>query len=163
MGILIKRIFQKNKLVKMFFLSLFFIGIFFGIFFIHNRVGEINQVTFPGRDVELDVELARTGPERQQGLSNHSHLEPNKAMLFLFDYPGRYSFWMKDMDFAIDIFWINAHKEIVFIKENALPSDYPEISYTPESRDVLYVLETVSGFAKKHDIQLGQKVSWSGK
>ena len=109
-------------------------------------------------NVELETMISKNSNERSIGLSQHLSLANNEAMLFVFDVSSVYSFWMKDMDFPIDIFWLNENKEVVFIKENAQPSDYPQ-SYKPTSK-ALYVLETVKGFADTHEIEIGNQFSW---
>jgi len=109
-------------------------------------------------NIILDTQIAQTSQDRATGLSNHTSLGEKQAMLFIFQKPGVYSFWMKDMDFPIDIFWLNENKEIIFIKENAQPESYPE-SFGPKEES-LYVLETVTGFSNKHDIKIGDTMDW---
>lgn len=104
-------------------------------------------------DISLSVFTADDPAERAMGLSSFDTLEEDEAMLFIFDYPGRYPFWMKDMKFAIDIVWLDVSGVIVYIKENAEPSDYPN-AYYPDT-DALYVIEFVSGFVEKQNIQIG--------
>ena len=37
------------------------------------------------------------------------------GMLFVFDQPGRYPFWMKNMKISLDIFWMNDDLEVVHL------------------------------------------------
>lgn len=108
--------------------------------------------------VKLKTDIAQTSNERAIGLSKYSQLQPDQAMLFVFKSPGLYSFWMRDMKFPIDIIWLNEDKEIVSIKKNVDPLDFPE-SYHPSSK-ALYVLETVAGFSQKNNLVIGQKLFW---
>lgn len=59
--------------------------------------------------------VARTSEERARGLSERETLCEDCAMLFVFDTPGLYGFWMKGMRFPLDILWIHdsrvVHKE----------------------------------------------------
>ncbi len=57
-------------------------------------------------DKEFTVEIADTPAARQQGLSDRSALENNKGMLFVFDTPSYYTFWMHNMRFDLDIVWL---------------------------------------------------------
>ena len=107
-------------------------------------------------EVFLRVEVQDTDSLRTKGLSGRESLRENKGMLFIFEEPGLYGFWMKDMNFSIDILWINDGKEIVEIAENVAPDTFPEIFYPKEL--VQYVLETQAGFVEKNDIQLKDKV-----
>lgn len=114
-------------------------------------------ITSPWGEV-LKTQVADTFRSRQTGLSNHTSLSKNQAMLFIFNTSDIQPFWMKDMDFPIDIFWLNENKEIVFIQKNASPEDYPK-SYYPNKK-ALYAIETVAGMADDNDIVLGQKFTW---
>jgi hypothetical protein len=64
--------------------------------------------------VSYITEIADEPAERALGLSAHMSLEEGYAMLFVFDEMGRYPFWMKDMDFAIDMLWIDDMQRVVY-------------------------------------------------
>ena len=108
--------------------------------------------------VIIDAWVADSAYSRYRGLSVCSSLASHQGMLFVFNQSQAYSFWMKDMKFPIDIFWLNENREIVFIKKNADPSDYPE-SYTPP-RAARYVLETRAGIAEKESLKIGDQIVW---
>lgn len=99
--------------------------------------------------------IVSTPKERSLGLSRFDHFDDGSAMLFVFDFPAAYSFWMKDMKFPIDILWIDDAGKIVDIKEHADPRDFPK-SYVP-STEARYVLELNDGFVERHALALGQK------
>jgi uncharacterized protein len=77
-------------------------------------------------------------------------------MLFVMKTPGTYGFWMKEMKFPLDIFWLDASGTVVYTKQKLQPCltilNCP--TYTPDSNS-LYILETVAGFAQRHDITKG--------
>ena len=54
------------------------------------------------------VELAITTSTQARGLSGRQSLADGAGMLFPFTRPGVQSFWMKDMNFPIDIIWIGS-------------------------------------------------------
>jgi len=118
------------------------------------KLNNIQYVELSG--IKLKVELALTEAERGQGLSGRSGLNENEGMLFIFDKPGRYSFWMKNMNFAIDMIWIGEDSKIIYIKKDAKPENYLE-TYGPD-QDAKYVLEVVSGFSEKNNLREGDKV-----
>jgi len=107
-------------------------------------------------DVALQVEIADTQDKREQGLSNRESLGERRGMLFLFEKPERYGFWMKEMNFAIDIIWIDKDKSVVEITANVDPKTFPEIFYPKEI--IQYIIETQAGWAKVNEIQLGDKI-----
>ena len=107
-------------------------------------------------DVMLQVEIADTQEKRVKGLSSRESLQENRGMLFLFEKPGRYGFWMKEMNFAIDIIWIDKNKSVIEITKNVDPKTFPEVFYPKEA--VQYVIEIQAGFTELNEIQLGDKI-----
>lgn len=107
------------------------------------------------RCVELDI--AATPEARQQGLSGRAELGENKGMLFLFSSADHHSFWMKDMNFPIDIIWLDERNEVIDIKEHAQPESYPE-TFTP-AKSATKVVELTAGFAVEEEIKIGQQLN----
>jgi hypothetical protein len=106
------------------------------------------------------VEIADTPTSRAQGLSGRPSLAEDSGMLFLFDDTANHGFWMKDMNFAIDIIWIKGDK-IVGFRENAEPEPGKSVSgleiyYPPEPVDK--VLEINAGLAGKYNFHVGDAI-----
>ena len=101
----------------------------------------------------IDVELVDTPQTREKGLSNRKTLENSKGMLFIFDNASQYGFWMKDMNFAIDIVWIDENLHIIDIDKEVSPETFPKIFY-PE-KEVKYVLEIPAGASDKYHFEIG--------
>lgn len=101
----------------------------------------------------ITAEVARTPLAREQGLSGRDALLPDTGLLFMFDTPDNYSFWMKDMNFSIDIIWMGSDMRIVDLTESALPESYPTTftSRVPSQ----YVLEVPAGTVKKQNFHIG--------
>lgn len=106
----------------------------------------------------LSVEVADTAEKHQRGLSKRPSLANGEGMLFVYDQPLTPSFWMKDMNFSIDIIWIGEDKKIVFIHHNVIPDTFPQ-TFSPPS-PVKYVLEVQSGFSKARGISSGDIVNF---
>ena len=119
----------------------------------------IKYVKIAGQNIKVD--LALTQSEQTQGLSGRLNLNENEGMLFVFTNLGKYPFWMKDMNFPIDIIWLGENMRVVYIKKNASPELYPE-PYGPGENDgdAKYVLELVSGFSDKNSLKVGDSVSF---
>lgn len=115
--------------------------------------------TLPMKIGEMAVEasVAQTWPERIKGLSDTPYLPAQVVKLFVFDSVGLHSIWMKDMQYAIDIIWLDNAGTIIHIVEGAAPESYPAM-FVPES-DARYVIETVEGFVSEHGVTLGTKVT----
>lgn len=106
----------------------------------------------------VKVDLAKSEETRKAGLSGRTSLQSDQGMLFVFDEVGKYAFWMKEMNFPIDIIWIDQNLEVNYIKKNALPSSYPE-TFSP-NLDSLYVLEVNAGFSERNNLKRGDKVEF---
>lgn len=102
--------------------------------------------------------IADTDTLREQGLSDRATLPQGVGMLFIFDTPGKYGFWMKDMNFPIDLIWIDSDKKIVGVTENALPSSYPYMFMPP--KNILYVLEMNTGSIENFGLKTGTSVKF---
>ncbi len=123
-------------------------------------VSENNKINFIKiGDKKIKVELATTEKEQARGLSGRNGLVEDTGMLFIFDKIAKYSFWMKEMNFPIDMIWISEDLHIVYIKNNAQPASYPE-DFTP-STDAKYVLEINAGFSEKNNLTVGNFVQFS--
>lgn len=104
------------------------------------------------------LEIANTGATRTQGLSGRRNLPANQAMLFVFDQPANECFWMKDMNFPIDIVWLNASKQVVHVVSDASPSSYPG-NFCPDEK-AQYVLEFNAGVAAELGLADGQQLQF---
>lgn len=111
------------------------------------------QVNITVNGVQLVADVAVSSDQKSKGLSVKDSLNENEAMLFVFSTEREHSFWMKGMNFPIDIIWLNDDKEVVHV-EHSLQPCVPDSFCQPYNPDdnSLYVLETVSGFAQKYNV-----------
>lgn len=104
----------------------------------------------------FDLELADTKEARVKGLSERDNLAPNKGMLFDFKENSNPQMHMLQMRFPIDIAWIDENYKIVYIKNNAVPAEYPDVYYAPtQSR---FVIEVPAGTFEKLGVKQGDSV-----
>jgi uncharacterized protein len=113
-------------------------------------------VTINGYNISAFV--ADTNEKRTNGLSRVEKLNKDQGMLFILDYPSKQGFWMKEMNFPIDIIWISDNHTVTDIKRNLEPcvSIFMCPVYSP-SLDAKYVLETSAGYAESHSIAPGSE------
>ncbi len=102
-----------------------------------------DEQTLAVGDKTFIIEVADTEGEREQGLSYRESLPAQHGMLFIFEKPGLYGFWMKDMSFPIDMVWLDESYHIVDIAHSVSPNSFPHVFYPPTP--VKYVLETNPG------------------
>lgn len=117
-----------------------------------NRL-RYHKITING--ISLDVEIAATPSQRQKGLSSRSSLAVNTGMLFVFNSPDRYQFWMKDMNFPLDFIWIRNGRAVQL--STNIPSTQPPVILTP-NQPVDQILEVPAGFIDKNGIKVGDEV-----
>lgn len=102
---------------------------------------------------QILAQVSNNPSKRQLGLSYRQSLEDGTGMVFIFPEPGRHSFWMKDMNFPIDIIWIRSDRRVMGITRNVSPDTYPETFYPPS--DIQFVLELNAGESEKFTIATG--------
>jgi uncharacterized membrane protein (UPF0127 family) len=112
-------------------------------------------------DKKLTVYIAQSAMAKALGLSGVSKLSDHQGMLFVYQNPLIPGFWMKNMRFAIDIFWIDVNQSITSILHTVSPQTYPKIFHPPSS--IRYVLETKAGFAKAHGISVGDTITFTSQ
>ena len=106
----------------------------------------------------INLIVVKAPNDLKKGLSGRKDIPQDQGMLFIFPTKGKYSFWMKDMLFPLDIIFID-DKKVVDVFENLPPDDSPfRPKYAP-SAPANYVLEVNAGVAKKLKIQKGTTVT----
>ena len=117
-------------------------------YYVQRALGKSATVQVHGQTLKVEVE--RSDRAKAKGLGERSKLVDGRGMLFLFDSPSTYEFWMKDMRFAIDIVWI-ANGVIVDISRGVLP---PGAGETPVSVQPHVPVDTVL------EVQSGAAANW---
>ena len=115
---------------------------------------QLSPVTLDG--VQLYVTIADTPAKQAQGLSGTASLPQDDGMLFVFPVEGKYAFWMKDMNYSLDILWLDSSGRVVYIAPDLSPSTYPN-NYAPNT-PARFVLEVNAGFVAQHNVQVGDIV-----
>lgn len=111
------------------------------------------------RDQVFYVDLAVTPQEKERGLGGRSHLKPGTGMLFVYDHPEQYPFWMKDMRFPLDFIWISG-KTVVDLTSNVPPVNSQPLPIYHPRVPVDKVLEVNAGEIQKWGIKVGDNVSF---
>lgn len=110
---------------------------------------QVNEKVFKVEVADNDVTL-------EKGLSGRPELGGYEGMLFVFQKPDKYGFWMKDMNFSLDIIWLDNDLRVVHIEKSVSPKTYPKVFY-PES-DSMYVLEISAGQSDKAELKIGDTI-----
>jgi uncharacterized membrane protein (UPF0127 family) len=143
-------------------------GAFMGMLFLHfgSRLHvttdiwndpTVKTATLIGADESIQVTIARTPAEQEQGLSDTLSLPENAGKLFVFTHPDTYGFWMKDMHYGLDFVWIDSAHHIASITPSVGAETYPKVFYPDQP--IEYVLEVNAGFSTAHGLRAGQSLA----
>ena len=123
---------------------------------------KLESVEFPRGTVKIDgvvleVQIADTDPRRARGLMFQEQLPLDEGMLLVFDDVNKRSIWMLNMQFPLDVIWIDDNSKVVFIEKNVPPcktalETVTCPSYKGGSKDAKYVLEVTAGFVEEFKI-----------
>ena len=111
----------------------------------------------------LTVEIADSNEKRREGFSGKKSLSEGNGMVFVFEGDSRPSFWMKDMNFAIDIIWVKDEK-IVGIEKNVQPEpgvSEKNLTLYPAPQAIDHVIEVNAGYSEKNNLEIGDSVDLS--
>jgi uncharacterized protein len=135
-------------------ISAFFIFLLFALFL---KPLSKSYVVIDGK--RFSVDIAATEDQREKGLSIFDKLPSKKGMIFTFDSPGAYSFWMKGMKFPIDIIYINNNKIVDIFPEVPYPQNTTDSPVTVKPTEKAnYVLEINAGLSRKYNFKKGDVV-----
>jgi len=108
----------------------------------------------------VSARIANTTDSRIKGLSGTASLSEDEAMLFVFDTSDKWAIWMKDMNYSIDIVWLDDQKKVIDIAKQVSPDTYPQ-TFAPKT-PAKYVLELSAGFTDRHPVTIGTVTSFQG-
>jgi uncharacterized membrane protein (UPF0127 family) len=109
-----------------------------------------------GRTFSLDV--ATTPSAREIGLSQTDSLPEDRGMLFLYDTPDYYTFWMKGMKFPLDILFIRDSTIVTIARNVPPPSGTGDLPLYAPNEPANKVLEINAGLCDKYGIREGDTV-----
>ena len=127
------------------------------------RMEEFN--TMPVRlpdGATIRAEVMINPQDQARGLMFRESLAPDRGMLFINADENQRPFWMYQVNFPIDIIWLDRNKRVVEVVASAPPcktkaSECPNYGGKARSQ---YVLELAAGQAAKHNIQVGSAIDF---
>jgi uncharacterized protein len=124
------------------------------IFFSKFSIFRNKKATVKIRNNSFQTELVSSDRKRQLGLGGRAKLCADCSMLFVFPGEGFWGFWMKNMNFNLDIIWINGNK-ITDMAKN-VDKNSKNILYPKFKADK--VLELNAEVADKKSLEIGDMV-----
>jgi uncharacterized membrane protein (UPF0127 family) len=103
----------------------------------------------------FNVKTVSTVEDKRKGLSGVKTMPDDSGMMFILD-PGQQSyFWMKGMEFPLDIIFFDRDRRLIGSFTGLLTCDECRMLRTPEGS--AYALEINAGMAKKYSLQKGDR------
>jgi uncharacterized membrane protein (UPF0127 family) len=145
---------------RLFYLSIFALALFlvFGAGSEDRPMFQMSRfsiVPAEGAPIPFEAEVALSPSEQAYGLMFARSMPEGRGMIFPFTPPSQATFWMKNTYIPLDIIFVAPGGSISHITENAKPHDLTPIQSPGK---VAAVIELIGGTAKKHKIQVGDKV-----
>jgi uncharacterized membrane protein (UPF0127 family) len=146
-------------------ITIFVMGVSIGCAIV--LVPYLNQITAVAHKDEVKIndqiivaDVVKDQAGREAGLSGRDEIGINEGMLFLYDEPGIYGFWMKGMKFPIDIVWVHTNSVVGFVQnvdpQIGTPDSELKVYYPPY--DIDRVLELKAGRTQMLRLKVGDTV-----
>lgn len=132
--------------------------------------GACDDGAAPYAQVEIDTQprvnlmLARSEAEREQGLMYVQEMPPDNGMLFVYSSPASEGYWMYHTLIPLSIAWIDRDGTILDIQDMPAlndPNDVQEAArtvYNPAVVPYWYALEVNEGWFVQHGVGVGQQM-----
>lgn len=142
-----------KKVLLILIITVIFIAFFIGKNYTVRSEDKILRIA--NRTIYL--ETAESDQKRTQGLSGRASLDKNRGLLFVFPNSQVYAFWMKDMNFPLDIIWLSENKVIDLTENVPAPTDKDLTNLTlyQPREPVNEVIELNAGMVKELGIKIG--------
>lgn len=140
-------------------IAVIIIGIL-GLLFIPSSIKE-KKIDFPKGTLRIDnntiqVEIAESPADRQRWLTFREHNLPlDSAIILVYSKPDLYPLWLLNIQFNVDLMWVDEKGNIVYIVKNASPckSSLDAIQCTyKNTKPAKYILAATSGFVDYYNI-----------
>jgi uncharacterized membrane protein (UPF0127 family) len=153
----LKRLFIKLSLAVFFVLLL---GLYGLAKVPYGTPGQVQANVVKLQEKDIKVSVARTPDEWVKGLSGIKDIPANEAKLFVFDRSGTHEMWMKDMEFPLDMAWLDSNGKVVQTDLNLQPAgDDEHPAVYSNNVPALYVVEMKAGAFEKYGIKEGEILS----
>jgi len=104
---------------------------------------------------ELVTEIASTPREHEIGMMWRTNMAEMEGMIFIFDEPGRRSFWMRNTLVPLDIAYVAADGTLLEVHAAQPRNETPLPS---ESDRIQFVLEMRQGWFQRNNVKPGMQI-----
>lgn len=133
-----------------------------GLLFIPSSIKN-TKIDFPKGTLRIDnntilVEVADTPAARQRWLTFRDDKLPlDSALILVYNKPDLYSLWLLNIQFNVDLLWLDEKGNVIYIIKNASPCKTPldaaQCTYK-NTRPAKYILAATTGFVDHYNITI---------
>ncbi len=102
--------------------------------------------------MRFSVEVADDPRERARGLMFRESMGNYNGMLFVYEFPQKVAFWMKNTLIPLDMIFVDEQGQVAHVHHEAVPGD---LSPIPGGDNIFAVLEINGGLARRFGIGPG--------
>lgn len=99
--------------------------------------------------------IASDNHSREKGLMHSDPIKNNECALFVFDSPGNYGFWNRNVAFPIDVAFYDDQKNLVHVGHL---DPHQESPISANSNRIKYVVETQKDWFDKNNVKSGSSI-----
>ena len=111
----------------------------------------------------INVEIAKSSAEKQRWLMfRQERLPLNSAMILVYDKPDLYSIWLLNIEYNLDLIWLDESGHVVYLVKDASPCKNifdPSSCTYKNTKPAKYVIAATSGFIDEHKITNESKMT----
>lgn len=137
--------------------------LFVGFYFSQSNLGIFGtKPTATIKKQTFVIDVVKTPKDREVGLSSKKTIAANYGMYFVFDKPDYHAFWMKHMQFPIDILFLRDGKIVTIFQNVPFPTstDTDNLPFYQPEEPANSVLEITAGLSQKYGFAKGDTVTF---
>jgi len=131
---------------------LLLIGTTFLLYIIPNLITRPTDLWLGGG--VFKAKLALTDNARSKGLAGTKDINPDEALLMAFPSDGMWEIWMKDMNFPIDVVWLDKDRKVTTTVKNIPFDESTKVKHQPKT-PARYIIELPAGTVDEEVIKIG--------
>jgi hypothetical protein len=115
----------------------------------------LDKVNIVINGAEYNLEIAKTQPQRSQGLMHRQSLAEKEGMLFIYPGSGDHRIWMRNTLIPLTVIWLDRNEWVIAVKQ-LQPCDANFCPSYGVSRSSKFIIELKAG---SHGIRPGDRIT----
>ena len=109
------------------------------------------------------LQLVADPDSRRQGLMGRAELNPGEGMLFDFPAGTRPAIWMRNMQLALDLLFVDDQARLVHVFPRVPPCASTPCDVYQADRPLRFVIEVPAGTAERLGLRVGDQLDLAGR